>query len=89
MSKSVVAALVLVSAAAMAADDDVPWYADLHVYGTNTLRYSQYEASGNNSAGPYPFQGDMYFDEFIHIFVNILFNHVCSGIARLQLSVIA
>ena len=64
MSKSVVAALVLVSAAAMAADDDVPWYADLHVYGTNTLRYSQYEASGNNGAGPYPFQGDMYFDEF-------------------------
>ena len=37
---------------------------NLHFYGANTLRLSHYEASGNNAAGPYPFQGGMLFDEF-------------------------
>jgi hypothetical protein len=37
---------------------------NLSYYGANTLRYSQYEASGLTAAGPYPFEGDMYFDEF-------------------------
>lgn len=38
--------------------------ANLHYYGANTLRFSHYEASGDNALGPYPFQGPMLFDEF-------------------------
>ncbi|NKB37317.1 MAG: hypothetical protein GKR93_09125 [Gammaproteobacteria bacterium] len=33
------------------------------VYGSNTLRGSVYDASGPGSGSPYPFEGDMYFDE--------------------------
>ncbi|MEM7542729.1 MAG: hypothetical protein AAF384_14270 [Pseudomonadota bacterium] len=39
-------------------------YDESRIYGANTLRYSQYDASGDTASGPYPFTGDFYFDEF-------------------------
>ncbi len=37
--------------------------ADWSIDGSNTLRGSVYDASGAGSGSPYPFEGDMYFDE--------------------------
>ncbi len=36
---------------------------DWHMSGSNTLRASIYDANGPGAASPYPFEGDMYFDE--------------------------
>ncbi|MBL1142494.1 MAG: hypothetical protein HND53_10725 [Proteobacteria bacterium] len=36
---------------------------DWHMYGSNTLRGSLYEADGPGAVSPYPFEGDMYFNE--------------------------
>ncbi|MCC6144255.1 MAG: hypothetical protein IT368_10660 [Candidatus Hydrogenedentes bacterium] len=35
-----------------------------HVFGSNTLRASNYDAHGLKAASPYPFEGGMYYDEF-------------------------
>jgi len=37
---------------------------DWHIYGSNTLRGSLYDANGPGAASPYPFEGVMLFDEF-------------------------
>ena len=37
---------------------------DWHIYGSNTLRGSFYDANGPGAASPYPFEGVMLFDEF-------------------------
>ena len=37
---------------------------DWHIFGSNTVRGSLYDAYGAGSGSPYPFEGDKYFDEF-------------------------
>ena len=37
---------------------------DWHLYGSNTLRGSLYGATGDAASGPYPFEGDLYYNEF-------------------------
>lgn len=36
---------------------------DWHIYGANTARATLYEVHGSGAASPYPFEGDMYYDE--------------------------
>jgi hypothetical protein len=42
---------------------------DWHMSGSNTLRASIYDANGPGVASPYPFEGDMYFDE-LNVYLN-------------------
>ena len=37
---------------------------DWHIFGSNTVRGSMYDAYGPGSGSPYPFEGPMLFDEF-------------------------
>jgi len=37
---------------------------DWHIFGSNTFRASVYDAHGPGAASPYPFEGEMFFDEF-------------------------
>ncbi|MEQ8428746.1 MAG: hypothetical protein RLT87_03090 [Gammaproteobacteria bacterium] len=42
---------------------------DWNIFGSNTLRGSVYDASGNGAGSPYPNEGDMYYDE-LSVFAN-------------------
>ncbi len=42
---------------------------DWHMYGSNTLRGSLYDANGPGAASPYPFEGEMFFNE-LNVYMN-------------------
>ncbi|MBV1929605.1 MAG: hypothetical protein KUG81_08865 [Gammaproteobacteria bacterium] len=63
---SVGIALLAVSTASFATVSLLP---DWQISGSNTLRGGHYSATSDASSGPYPFEGDLYFNEF-NVYLN-------------------